>query len=137
MSISLATKQYITYFSLAILTAFATISIYHYMRKDWILFSQAQSKYKAGHLEEADRLFLLSAQSGVASHYRTLSLAHKFVELSRFPEASLLYQTYLERNPADETARLEYAKILSWSGKEVEAEKQFKIILENKNAHKN
>lgn len=137
MSISLSTKQYIAYFSLAILTACATIYVYHYTRQDWILFSQAQSKYKAGKLDEADKLFKLAAQRGASSHYRTLSLAQKFVELSRFPEASLLFQTYLDRNPADDTVRLEYAKILSWSGKEAEAEKQFKIILENKNALKN
>jgi hypothetical protein len=137
MSLSLSTKQYIIYFFLVILTACATIYFYQYMRKDWILLSQAQKKFKAGNLEEADKLFQLAAQSGVASHYRTLSLAQKFVELNRFTEAALLFQTYLDRHPTDDTVRLEYAKILSWSGNETEAEKQFKIILENKNARKN
>jgi tetratricopeptide (TPR) repeat protein len=125
---SYAFKQNLIYLGLVLLTTLCTVVIFHYTKQDMIVFSEAEKSYANKDFQNAITLYKKSIDLGMSISLAGPNLANSYVALHQFNEAVMVYQSYLNQNPNDNLARLEYAKVLAWLGLFDEAQKETEKI---------
>lgn len=131
MSLSEASKQNLIYLALIMLTSLTVIGTYRLTQGPWIVYRQAENKYKQKEYAEAIPLYKYSLDNGVTALEAVLHLADSYVVVGKFEEAIIMYRNYLINNPKDKNIRLALAKALEWSGNLHAAEIEYQKILEN------
>ena len=96
---------------------------------------QRARTHRAAQLSQLeDRRKALDAQASMASSSQNpddvLSLAKAYVGIEAYDQAEALYRRYLQMRPNDTTARVEYARVLSWDSKWQESERQYQMLLD-------
>jgi len=97
------------------------------------LIASAEQKRKAELAKLEDRRHALEAQgSSMASSAgadEMLSLAKAYTGLEDYDNATNLYDRYLKIRPDDTTARIQYARVLSWNREWRASEAQYETLL--------
>lgn len=133
MKISISTQQNLRFFSLLIITLITTIFLYRLVHPEWILYKQGNDYYAKKDYEKAIAAYTASFTKGLKQSKFLLNLAQSYVSIGNFDEAIKVYRKYLEIHPKDKKARLAFARVLAWNQNFDESEKEFKILLEDKN----
>jgi predicted Zn-dependent protease len=131
MALSIAAKQNCFYLMFVILTSLGSIFLYRTTQQDWIIYREAETKYKNKDYEAAIILYKKSLEAGVPSSKIAINLANSYVATGNFKEAVVLYKNYLLEHPKDTNVRLELARALSYIGNFEESEVEYKKTLEN------
>jgi tetratricopeptide (TPR) repeat protein len=121
---SYAFKQNLIYLGLVLFTTLCTVVVFHYTKQELIVFSEAEKSYANKDFQKAISLYTKSMELGMSISDAGPNLANSYVALHQFNEAVMVYQSYLNQNPNDNLARLEYAKVLAWLGLFDEAQKE-------------
>ncbi len=93
--------------------------------------AEARRQEKLAELDEKRKAMTDSPMysSSTAHSEQILELAKAYTGLGAYPQALDLYETYLERVPADTNARINYARVLSWDRQYNDAEDQYELVL--------
>lgn len=133
MTLSISFKQNCIYFTLVIFTIVTTILFYQTTRQDWILFREAENKFRAKNYPEAIDLYEKSLNQGLPYSKIVFKLADSYVNTDEFEKAIGVYQNYLLSYPTDIKVRLALANILSRTGRNEESELEYLKILDETN----
>jgi predicted Zn-dependent protease len=131
MTFSIAAKQNFVYFILVIITSLGTVLLYWNTQAEWMLYRNAETKYRDKDYESAIGLYKKSLEAGAPSSRVILNLANSYLAVGNFKEAIVLYKEHLVKNPKDTNVRLELARALSYIGNLKESEMEYKKTLED------
>jgi hypothetical protein len=96
---------------------------------------QRARTHRASQLSQLeDRRKALDARASMASSAQNpdeiLALAKAYVGIEAYDQAEALYRRYLQMRPNDTTARIEYARVLSWDSRWNESERQYQMLID-------
>ncbi len=129
---SIARKQNIIYVLLILLTIVLTVCSYFYFNQKWLYFRKGETYYQARKFHEAIPYYIQSLHLGKTAKKTYFHLATAYIAEKEFDKAAGVYGAYLQENPDDHEARLDYARALSWAGKLEESQKEYQKLLEKK-----
>lgn len=131
MNYSISKKQNYLFLGLVIVTIIISMITYRTTQKKWVLYSDAENKFRKKSFEQAIVVYQKSLDIGATSPLAYLHLADSYVAVGNFSEGIKFYHMYLEIYPDDQDVRLLLARALSWNGNIKESVEEYHKILKN------